>query len=109
MDHLTLFDVCDRTRHDHARYSEAHFAFLNRSAWLEAIRVRERLESWFARYPMAADDPGRERRDLRGRFRSPNDAVHFGSFFELLLHELLLGLDCRVFVHPPAPNSARRP
>ncbi len=107
-DHL-LFDVGDRTRHDPARYSEAHFVFLNRSAWPEASRVRDQLERWFGRYPTTADNPARERRDLRGRFRSPTDVVHTSAFFELLLHELLVGLGCGVVVHPSVPGSARRP
>lgn len=109
MDHLALFEAGARTRRDPARYSEAHFLFLNSSAWPEAIRVRERFQRWFERYPAAADDPARERRDLRGRFRSPKDVVHTGASFELLLHELLVRLGCGVVVHPSVPSSARRP
>src|SRR2546427_12592665 len=109
MDRLTLFDGGLGTRHDFARYSEAPFVFLNRSAWPEAIRVRDQLEFWFGRYPATAADAARERRDLRGRFRSPNDVVHTGALFELLLHEILLRLGCVVFVHPSIPDSVRRP
>jgi hypothetical protein len=108
-DHLQLFDFGDRTRHDPARYSEAHFVFLNRSAWPEARRVRDELEDWFGRYPATADDPARERRDLQGRFRSPMDVVHTGASFELFLHELLVQLGCGVVVHSSIPGSARRP
>lgn len=109
MEQASLFDDGQRTRHEFARYSESDFSFLNSSAWPEAVRVRGQLEEWFGRYPAAAEDPVRERRDLRGRLRSTRDIYHAGAFFELVLHELLLKLDCRLEVHPRISVSGNRP
>ncbi len=78
------------------------FTYLNRSARVVEGRVREVLEAWFSRYPVA------EHADLRGRFRSKNDFHHLSAFFELFLHELLIRLDCRVEIHPRLSGDATR-
>ena len=79
------------------------FAFLNGSARQEITEIRDRLQSWFERFPVEA------RRDVRKRFRRDDDHAHHGAVFELLMHELLVRLDCSVVVHPDIPGTASRP
>ncbi len=94
-----LFDVFERTDESTARYTEPKFDFLNRSPWRSVHRMRV-FDEWFGRYPATAENPERERRDLRSRFRSRGNQNHHGAFFELFLHELLLCLGCEIHVHP---------
>src|SRR5947209_3881762 len=98
-----LFDLLTRTDAGPAGYAESFFPYMNRSARDDITRIRAVLESWFQRYPK----DGREA--LRSAFRSDDDWQHQGAFFELLLHEVLVRLDCRVTVHPPIPGTTRRP
>lgn len=89
-----LFDDINRTDTGPAAHSESSFEYLNRSGRPAVERVRNLLERWFSRFP----DDGKT--ELRARFRSSNDYQHFGAFFELYLHELLLSLDFTVELHP---------
>lgn len=101
---MRLFDTVERHDEGPAGYREPHFTYLNRSARPEVDRIREVLESWFARYPTQAQP------DLGARFRSKSDPQYESAFFELFLHELLNRLGCRVRVHPkPAGGRATRP
>jgi hypothetical protein len=72
------------------------------SARQDVSRIREVLDAWFSHYPDS------EQKDLRGRFRSPDDTPHRSAFFELFLHELLLLLGCRVETHPDLRNTTTR-
>ena len=94
MGDFTLYDNIHRDYLGAARYSEPQFAYLNRSARLEANLIRALLEAWFSRYPPA------EAADLRARFRSSNDLQHHSAFFELFVHELLLKLGLHPQIHP---------
>ena len=71
-----LFDDGVRVDDTVARYAEGDFPFLNRSSWPESARIRDELERWFARFPSSAVDAARERRDLRGRFRSRTNSSY---------------------------------
>lgn len=82
---------------------------MNRSSWRSVERMRTVFDSWFDRYPANAADPEREHQDLRARFRSRDHKNHHGAFFELFIHELLVKLDCGVFVHPDVPGTSARP
>ncbi len=104
-----LFDDVVRVDDTVARYAEGDFPFLNRSSWPESARIRDELERWFARFPSSAVDAARERRDLRGRFRSRSDRDHQAAFFELFVHELLMRLTLGVEVHPAVPGLSKRP
>jgi hypothetical protein len=101
---LTLFDDFQRTNSDPADYSEAQFAFLNRSAQPRDARIRQAMETWFAEYP--AD----EQQELKRRLESNNTGQSYESaFFELSLHTLLKRLGCGMTVHPELPGTSRRP
>jgi hypothetical protein len=100
---VTLFDVGPRTDSTFARNAEGHFTYLNRGLRLEVEKIRDVLEGWFARYP------DESKKGLRAAFRSTDTWQHQGAFFELALHELLVGLDCDVRLHPEIAGSAKRP
>ena len=99
----SLFDDIERTDENRQQHSESLFTCLNRSARREVTEIRNRLESWFERFPIEAQH------DVRERFRGDDDHAHQGAVFELLIHELLIRLDCRVEVHPDIPGTGSRP
>lgn len=99
---MRLFDEIHRTNEGPAGYAEPEFTYLNRSARVAASSVRQVLDAWFSRYPVA------DRAALRGRLRSTKDPQHRSAFFELFLHELLLRLECRVEIHPSVDDATTR-
>ena len=98
-----LFDQLYRTQGDTKQRSESMLDSLNDSTRREITEIRDRLQSWFERLPAEA------RRDIRHRIRGDNDHARQGVVFELLIHELLVRLDCRVEVHPKIPSTQSRP
>jgi hypothetical protein len=99
-----LFDDIQREYQGPALYAEPHFAYLNRSARPQAMRIRATLEMWFSHYP-----EGITKNDVEGRFKSGDDAQYRSSFFELLLHELLLRMNCELEPHPTIEGSTNKP
>ena len=95
LSHPKLFDDFERSDAEVIRYDETSFEFWNRSAWKIAHNTRQRLESWFSRYPV--EFAHKLRSDLR-RPKATN-GLH-GAYFELFLHELLHRLGCQVTVNP---------
>jgi len=91
---MRLFDQIARDDFTSAEYAEPIFSYLNRTARLEFDKIRNELEDWFSRYPDS------EKLELRGQFRSDINSQHQGAFFELLLHEMLLKMGCKVEIHP---------
>lgn len=98
-----LFDTIPRSELRPKYDSESDFEYHNRSARPGVVASRALMEEWFARYPDA------HKRDLRGRFRSRSQSAHFGAFFELYLHELLLRMGCSVQVHPEIAHTRSHP
>lgn len=90
----TLFDDVVRTDLGPAFRGEPEFTYLNRTARPRYAPVRDVAEAHFGRYP-AARQPS-----LRERFRSAKDPEHYSAAFELILHELLLQLGCRLEIEP---------
>ena len=76
---------------------------MNRSAREKFRLVRRELDRWFSRYPETGQP------ELQIRFRSKIDLHHQAALFELLLHELLLRLDCELTLHPPLSHTKRTP
>lgn len=99
-----LFDDIKREYQGPALYAEPQFTYLNRSARPQAMIIRDTLETWFSRYPEVET-----KKDIIGRFRSGDDSQYRSAFFELLLHELLLQLNCKVELHPPIDGTTNRP
>ncbi len=84
------------------RYSA--FVSLNQDGSPGAQDLRDKLESWFQKFPNDSQD------GLRGEFRSHRPNAHEGAVFELFLHELLTKLGFNIpEVHPTLPNSTDRP
>ena len=96
-----LFDPVQRHA-GQGRYSESHFAYLNRadgSAWQ---RIRDLHEEWYSDYPDAAGD-------LRARFRESDIRQHAPAWWELYTHALFRRLGYTVEVHPELAGTSRRP
>lgn len=96
---MNLFESSNRTFLGYAGHNEDSYFYLNRSGRRDASRIRNLLESWFARYPLE------EQPELHKRFLSSFDA----AFFELMIHEMLCRLNCSVIVHPEIPKTSKRP
>jgi len=93
----TLFSDLERTDERPKPYGETSFSYLDRSARVEVVRIRQVLERWYREYP---DISG----DLRARFRSPDEIPHHSATFELYLYTLLGSLRFSVDVHPETPS-----
>lgn len=99
-----LFDDIPRPDTDVPDHHEAAFAYLNRSGRPEAARVRQLVEDWLARYP------AHDREALIARLRSTIDDQHWGAFFELFVHELLLVRGHRILeIEPTLPHTSKSP
>ncbi len=99
---IRLFDDIDRWEHGPRLYAQPDFFYLNTSARPGVQAIRRTLEDWFSRYPKFG------RAELRSRIRSDN-LNHRSAYFELLIHELLLKLGCKIELHPPVAGTSRRP
>ena len=100
---MHLFDAIKRESTTGASDLYSAFVAANQDGSLEGQDRRDKLESWFQKFP--GDGKG----DLRGRFRSKNHDDHDSAFFELFMHELLTNLGFRIEVHPTLPDSTNQP
>ena len=100
---MNLFDDIKREPATSTSSPYSAFVALNQDGSPGAQDLRDKLESWFQKFPIDGQD------DLRGRFRSVLHDAHEGAFFELFLHELLTNLGLKVEVHPTLPNSTHKP
>ena len=100
---MKLFDDIEREPATSMSNLYSAFVAVNRGDFPGGQERRDRLESWFRKYPRDWQD------DLRGRFRSKLHDTHEGAFFELFLHELLTNLGFKLEIHPTLPDSDDRP
>jgi hypothetical protein len=98
-----LFNEMDRNYTGPPLYAEPMFNYLNRCASSECEEIRNLLERWFRNFPSESQN------ELRTRFRSKDDSLHLGAFFELYLYELLSKCGFSVEIHPTVPNTTRHP
>ena len=97
---LRLFDHKHRDFVKPAQRAETTYSFLDRSSKPEFKRIRDMLERWIARLPE------KQRRDAVAKMRhkhpgSQKKENQFNAaFFELFLHELLLGTGEEVAAEP---------
>lgn len=96
---MSLFDSIKRTETRVKYENESYFDFLNISAEPEAESVRKMLDEWFLKIPLE------EREDIYQRFRSRDNRNHFGAFWELYLHELLLKMGFSIPRYHPETES----
>ncbi|MEI7585231.1 hypothetical protein [Runella sp.] len=94
-----LFEEKDRNNFKYADCQHNSYEFYDESAINEFILVRERLNTWFDRYP----DAGKKqlKRDLQSQFEP--------AFFELFIHELFYQQGFTLITHPTVPNSTKNP
>ncbi len=96
----SLFEDKPRDHTQPSRRAETTYSFLDRSSLPEFQRVRRMLERWVERLPKKH----RRRTVANMRHRAPGsrtDEIQFyGAFFELFLHEFLLGTGGQVEVEP---------
>ena len=100
---MNLFDDIDRVQTGIVSNVYSGFVLLNGDGSSDSQCLRNRLESWFEKFPASS------KKDVRERFRSTNPETHEGALFELFLHELMTRLDCSVDVHPEVAGSDNRP
>src|SRR6266436_6016709 len=91
---MQLFDPGPRREFRWKKETEPTFVYYNQSARPSVVIFREMIEGWFNRF---RDE---DKKDLRKRFRSPNDHNHLSAFFEIYLHELLSRLGFEVEADP---------
>lgn len=97
-ENLRLFDDIERTDTTPWKPGEPLVAYLNRSARLDVALVRGRLEGWYAHYPTHAKTMG---------FLGKTNGDFFAKSFELLVHELLMRLDCTILAVEPHVSGNR--
>ncbi len=93
MTNLHLFDVWQRTDASTASYGEDMYTFLDRVAGPFWDEVRSVLDDWFSRLPEESR-PG-----LGGMLRSGGHGF-WSAYWELLLHEVFLGVVDAIEVDP---------
>ena len=89
----TLFTNVDRKDEIPKPYGESSFSYLNRSARVEAYRIRHIMEAWYKEYVDTTED-------LLRRFQSADEIPHRSASFELYLHQLLRSLGYSTNIHP---------
>ena len=104
---MRLFDDCERTHDGPADMVESLYAYINRSARLQAAEARMLCERWFAQYAKSAlpDELNR----FVGDFRSKSNKQHYAAWFELLIYQILVRLGCSVKIHPDLACSDKHP
>ena len=100
---MKLFDDIEREPATSASNRYSAFVAVNQDGSPGEQDRRDKLESWFQKFPEDWQD------DLRRRFRSKLHDAHESAFFELFMHELLTNLGFKVEVHPTLPDSDDRP
>ena len=101
---MNLFDDIERELSTSMSNLYSAFVVVNLDGSPEKQDLRDKLESWFQKFPTDGQN------DLRARFRSGSHEDHEGAFFELFLHELMINLGLKVEqVHPTLSDSCNHP
>ena len=104
---MRLFDDCERTYEGRSDQGESFHSFLNRSAQPIAAQVRDRCNEWFENYSRNATKD--DLRDFRARFSSNRREQYQAASFELMTHQMLVGMGLSVSMHPDIPGTKNRP
>ena len=100
---MSVFSEITRSDYSDMRQFEPLFHYLDRSAAPLASYIRTTLEEWLLNYPLDG------RPDIRKRIRTGDDHQLQSTFFELMLHQLLVSLVCDVTVHPDLKDVDKHP
>lgn len=95
---MTFLDI-DRTYHGPKAYGEPDFEYLDRSARVEAERVRSVITEWLGHFPES------DRNEVIGRLKSGNDINFLSASFEPYIHEILIRLGYGVSAHPDTSSD----
>ena len=95
-----LFDDKERTFTGPRSYVEGDWEYLDRSARVEAQRVRAFLNKWVSQYP------DEHRNELVSRITSGDQHNFHSATFELVLFALIRSLGCTVTIHPDLPGGS---
>lgn len=95
-----LFEDKKRSFTGPRSYVEGDWEYLDRSARVEAQRVRAFLNKWVSEYPDA------HRNELISRTRSGVYHNFHSAAFEVVLFALFRSLECTITVHPDLPGSS---
>jgi hypothetical protein len=98
-----LFEEKDRTLIGPRSYVEGDWEYLDRSARVEAQRVRMFLTEWVTKYP------AEHRNEIITRITNGDQHNFQSATFELVLFAMLCSLGCTVTVHPDLPDSSTHP
>lgn len=104
---LRLFDDIERTHQGAGDNHEPLFRYLNRSARSEANQARKLCDEWFDRYKQDASES--EINEFRTRFHEKHNILHYSTWFELLVHQLLVRLGASVKMHPELLGTSNHP
>ena len=101
---MNLFDDIEREPSTSMSNVYSAFVAVNLDGSPGKQDLRDKLESWFQKFPTDGQN------DLRRRFRSRRHEDHEGAFFELFLHELMINLGLKVEqIHPTLSDSCNHP
>lgn len=104
---LRLFDDIERTHQGTSDDHEPLFQYLNRSARSEANQARKLCDEWFDHYKQDASES--EINEFRTRFRNDCNIHHYSTWFELLVHQLLVRLGASTRMHPELLGTSNHP
>ena len=95
-----LFEIKSRNYTGKAFRSESIYSFLDRSSHPETMRLRRMLQRWVDRLPVEDRLEFVSRMRHKGPGSKRNDSEFNATFFELFLHEFLIGTQGSVEVQP---------
>jgi hypothetical protein len=108
---IKLFNEGERSSTSSKKNEESSYEYINESTDESIEIVRKLLELWFSYYPETSDDSEKVKKDLIGNFRNTSSdkiwssQITLGAFIELLLHEFLIGLQCKIKVKPESDKQ----
>ncbi|WP_139177299.1 hypothetical protein [Geodermatophilus siccatus] len=100
---MKVFDDISRSDPSPARHDESSADFYARVSGVFWDDIRTLIDDWFSRLCAGA------KADIRSRLRSSNDRDLNSAFWELYLHESLVGSGFTVTCHPDVPEGTRKP
>lgn len=96
---MQLFDEIPLTDVVQVQNNDPIYDHYNRCNRDNDATIRNMLVNWFVEYPEFQRD------ELKTRFKK----AFYDCFFELFLYKMFMSLGFEIEIHPPLPNSLKRP
>lgn len=96
-----FFEIKERYDADPKEHNESNYSFLDRSSWEESKKIRDFLNASIKNYPDS------EIEELISRVKSGDDRHFNSAIFELILHQALRSLGCKLEHHPQLSNGSK--